>query len=56
MAVFSINDIFKQSMPGWVRYGTFFCIEAADKVYRLWNSDFRNIDVKTIGWSEGLLI
>jgi hypothetical protein len=32
------------------------CIEAADTVYKLGNSDFTYIDVKTIGWGEGLLI
>jgi hypothetical protein len=32
------------------------CIEAADKIYKLGTSDFNNIDVKAIGWTEGLLI
>jgi hypothetical protein len=32
------------------------CIEAADKIYKLGTSDFNNIDVKTIGWTEDLLI
>lgn len=32
------------------------CVEAADKVYKLGTSDFNNIDVQTIGWTEDLLI
>jgi len=32
------------------------CIDAADRVYHLGNSDFKNIDVQAIGWTEGLLI
>ena len=32
------------------------CIEAADEVYKLGNSDFKYIDVKALGWKEGLLI
>ncbi|MFO7981517.1 MAG: DUF362 domain-containing protein [Candidatus Aminicenantes bacterium] len=32
------------------------CIEAADKVYKLGNSDLSNIDIQTIGWDQDLLI
>jgi len=32
------------------------CVEAADKVYQLGTSDLKNIDIKTIGWTEGALV
>jgi hypothetical protein len=32
------------------------CIEAAEKIYKLGTRDIKKIDIKTIGWSEGLLI
>jgi hypothetical protein len=32
------------------------CVEAADKVYKLGTSDWARIDVKTVGWTEGLLV
>lgn len=32
------------------------CVEAADKVYKLGNSDLNNIDIETIGWAEDLLV
>ena len=32
------------------------CIEAADKVYKLGNSRFDNIDIRLIGWDEDALI
>lgn len=32
------------------------CVEAADKVYKLGNSDLKNIDVRTIGWAEDSLV
>ena len=32
------------------------CIEAADKEYGLGTSDWKNISVEKIGWSEGILI
>ncbi|MFW6140519.1 MAG: DUF362 domain-containing protein [Acidobacteriota bacterium] len=32
------------------------CIEAADKVYKLGTSDLNNIDIKSIGWDQDLLI
>jgi hypothetical protein len=32
------------------------CVEAADKIYKLGTSDLAMIDVKAIGWTEGLLV
>jgi hypothetical protein len=32
------------------------CVEAADKVYKLGNSDAAKIDIKTFGWKENLLV
>jgi hypothetical protein len=32
------------------------CIEAADKVYKLGNSDPAKIDIKVFGWKENLLV
>ncbi|MFO7866351.1 MAG: DUF362 domain-containing protein [Candidatus Aminicenantes bacterium] len=32
------------------------CVEAADKVYDLGTSDLNNIDIKTLGWTEDLLV
>lgn len=32
------------------------CVEAADKIYKLGNSDLNTIDIETIGWAENLLV
>ena len=32
------------------------CVEAADKVYKLGTSDLAKIDIKAVGWTEGLLV
>ena len=32
------------------------CVDAADKVYNLGTSDLSNINIKTIGWTEDLLV
>ena len=32
------------------------CVEAADRVYQLGNSNINNIDIKALGWKEDLLI
>ena len=32
------------------------CVEAADKIYKLGNSDLNTIDIETIGWAEDLLV
>lgn len=32
------------------------CVEAADKVYKLGNSDMAKIDVKAFGWKDNLLV
>ncbi|HDT14254.1 MAG TPA: DUF362 domain-containing protein [Candidatus Aminicenantes bacterium] len=32
------------------------CVEAAEKVYKLGTSDLAKIDIKTVGWTEGLLV
>ncbi|MBN2344936.1 MAG: DUF362 domain-containing protein [Candidatus Aminicenantes bacterium] len=32
------------------------CVEAADKVYKLGNSDAARIDIKAFGWKENLLV
>ncbi len=32
------------------------CVEAADKRYDLGNSSLKNIDIKKIGWTEGVLV
>lgn len=32
------------------------CLEAADKVYKLGNSRLENIEIRTIGWNQDLLL
>jgi len=32
------------------------CLEAADKIYKLGNSQLENIEIKTIGWKQDLLL
>ncbi|MEJ2543041.1 MAG: DUF362 domain-containing protein [Calditrichaceae bacterium] len=40
----------------WPLFPPPLCVEAADKVYGLGTSDFKKIEIQTIGWKEELLL